>query len=205
MKRTALACIAIGASSVATAQTLPVTADAVFTFNDKEITISRSAVLPEESLDVVSRAYSACPAPCLSAMTAAPNVETFGELDVIEFLSGPVENGGGLLIDARQPEDRAATGFIPASINIPTTTVGPENPFRNEILMALGAEQFQGIFSFDGAMSLVIFDDGPATQDAPTFITDMLEAGYPPEKISYYRGGMQVWTTLGLTTQKGAQ
>lgn len=205
MKRTVLACIAIGTSSAAVAQTLPVTADAVFTFNGQEITISRSATLPADSFDVVSRAYSDCPAPCLSPMIVASDVATLGELDVIEFLSGPVEDGDGLLIDARLPADRQAGGFIPASVNIPSATVAPENPYRDEIFLALGVEQFQGIFSFDAALSLVVFDDGPATQDAPTFITDMVEAGYPPEKISYYRGGMQVWTTLGLTTQKGGQ
>jgi len=65
--------------------------------------------------------------------------------------------------------------------------------------MALGAEQFQGIFSFDDVLRLVIYDDGPATQEASAFITDMLDAGYPADKIAYYRGGMQVWATLGLT------
>ncbi len=202
MKRTVLACTAIGLSGVAAAQTLPVTADAVFMFNGEEITISRSATLPQDSFDIVSRAYSDCPSPCLSPMTVAPNVATLGELDVIDFLSGPVEDGEGLLIDARLPEDRAL-GYIPASVNIPSATVAPENPYRNEILAALGAEQFQGIFSFDGALSLVVFDDGPATQDAPIFIRDMLAAGYPADKINYYRGGMQVWSTLGLTTQGG--
>lgn len=27
----------------------------------------------------------------------------------------------------------------------------------------------------------------------------MIEAGYPAEKIHYYRGGMQVWRMLGLS------
>jgi len=102
------------------------------------------------------------------------------------------------------PDDRAV-GFIPASVNIPSATVSPLNPYRDEILMALGAEQFQGIFNFDDALTLVVFDGGPATQDAPALITDLLDAGYPTDKIAYYRGGMQVWTTLGLSTIEGAQ
>ncbi|WP_159453101.1 rhodanese-like domain-containing protein [Pseudooctadecabacter jejudonensis] len=191
-------------TSAAAAQSLPVTDDAVFTFNGQEITISRSSVLPDTSFDVVSRALSDCLQPCLSPMTAARNVATVGELDVIEFMSGPLENGDGLLVDARLPEDRSA-GYIPASVNIPSATVAETNPFRDEILMALGAEQYQGIFNFEGAMDLVVYDDGPATQDAPVFIQDMLAAGYPANKIHYYRGGMQVWTTLGLTTTRAAQ
>ena len=203
MKRTALACLFMTASTVCGAQTLPVTDDAVFTFNGQDITISRSANLPPAALDVVSRAASDCMSPCLSPMFAAPNVATIGELDVITFLSTEVEAGDGLLIDARLPVDRSA-GFIPASVNIPSATIAPSNPYRDEILMALGAEQFQGIFSFDDVLSLVIYDDGPATQEAPDFITDMIDAGYPPEKIAYYRGGMQVWASLGLTIDTAA-
>ncbi|SLN30127.1 Rhodanese-like domain protein [Pseudooctadecabacter jejudonensis] len=204
MKRASIACILTTVTSAAAAQSLPVTDDAVFTFNGQEITISRSSVLPDTSFDVVSRALSDCLQPCLSPMTAARNVATVGELDVIEFMSGPLENGDGLLVDARLPEDRSA-GYIPASVNIPSATVAETNPFRDEILMALGAEQYQGIFNFEGAMDLVVYDDGPATQDAPVFIQDMLAAGYPANKIHYYRGGMQVWTTLGLTTTRAAQ
>lgn len=204
MNRTVLACTLLGLPAICAAQTLPVTADAVFTFNGQEITISRQTTLDPSTLDVVSRAYSDCMAPCLSPMNVAPDVPTLGELDVIDFLSTQVEAGEGLLIDARLPANRAV-GFIPASVNIPTATIAPTNPYRDEILMALGAEQYQGIFNFDNALSLVVFDDGPATQDAPQFITALLDAGYPPAKIAYYRGGMQVWTTLGLTTLGATQ
>lgn len=204
MKRTVLACICGILTGSAWAQSLPVTPDAVFTFNGEEITISRSATLPQDSFDVVSRAFSDCPAPCLSPMTVAPGVATFGELDVITFLSNDVDGGTGLLVDARLPEDRH-TAFIPASVNIPSATVTPENPYRDDILQALGAAKFQNLISFDNAKTLVVFDDGPATQDAQIFILDMIAAGYPAEKINYYRGGMQMWTTLGLTTRREAE
>jgi hypothetical protein len=32
----------------------------------------------------------------------------------------------------------------------------------------------------------------------------MIEAGFPAEKIFYYRGGMQNWNMLGLTVIPGA-
>lgn len=204
MKRTVLACTLIGLSSVLTAETLPVTADAVFTFNGQEFVISRTSTVDPTAISAISQSNNNCLAPCLSPMSAAENVPTLGELDVIQFMSSQVASGDGLLIDARLPRDRA-TGFIPASVNIPAATVSSENPYRDEILMALGAEQFQGIFNFNDAISLVVFDGGPATQDAPKLIVDLLAAGYPTEKIAYYRGGMQVWTTLGLSTTEGAQ
>ena len=204
MNRTALACTLTGLSSALAADSLPVTADAVFTFNGQEFVISRTSTPNPTTLTAITHANSNCPAPRLSPMAVAENVPTLGELDVIQFMSAEVASGDGLLIDARLPADRAA-GFIPASVNIPAATVSPDNPYRDEILMALGAEQFQGIFNFNDVISLVVFDSGLATQDAPTLITDLLSAGYPADKIAYYRGGMQVWATLGLTTEGGAQ
>jgi rhodanese-related sulfurtransferase len=34
---------------------------------------------------------------------------------------------------------------------------------------------------------------------SPTAIRAMIAAGYPAEKIQYYRGGMQDWRILGLS------
>jgi hypothetical protein len=170
-------------STVCAAEILPVTANAVFSVNGQEFTISRVSTLEQTKISALIHSSATCIDPCLSPMTAAPNVPTLGELDVIEFLSTQVDSGDGLLIDARLPEDRALT-----------------NPYRNEILLALGAQHYEGVFSFTDAISLMVYDSGPATQDAATLIVDLLAAGYPPEKIGYYRGGMQVWTTLGLST-----
>ncbi|HCP81386.1 MAG TPA: sulfurtransferase [Octadecabacter sp.] len=204
MKRTALACTLMALSSASAAELLPVTADAVFTFNGQEFTISRASTIDETTITALSQTSATCPSPCLSPMVVARNVPTLGELDVIDFLSNQVESGEGLLIDARLPADRALV-FIPASVNIPAATLAPTNPYRDEILVALGAEQFQGVFDFSDVMSLVVFDAGPATQDAATLITDLLIAGYPAEKIGYYRGGMLVWSTSGLSTDATPQ
>ena len=199
MKRTALACTLMGLSTVCAADTLPVTANAVFTINGEEIVISRASTVDPSTLTALASVSSTCTAPCLSPMVVAQGVATFGEMEVIEFLSTTAEAGDGLLIDARLPDHRGL-GFIPASVNIPAATLAPTNPFRDEILMALGAEKLQGIFSFEDVMALTIFDGGPATSDAQTLITDLIEVGYPADKIFYYRGGMQVWATLGLST-----
>ncbi|MBU2992517.1 rhodanese-like domain-containing protein [Octadecabacter sp. 1_MG-2023] len=204
MNRTAFACTLIGLATVSAAETFPVTADAVFTFQGNEIVISRTSVVDPTTITALTQISATCATPCLSPMTVAENVATLGELDVIQFLSSQVETGDGLLVDARNPDQRTV-GIIPASVNIPATTVSPENPYRNEIIMALGAEQFEGIFDFSDVMTLVVFDAGPATNDAQTLISDLLGAGYPPDKIAYYRGGMQVWTTLGLTTAEPPQ
>tara|TARA_R110000787_G_scaffold22441_6_gene65214 strand:- start:139 stop:240 length:102 start_codon:yes stop_codon:yes gene_type:complete len=33
----------------------------------------------------------------------------------------------------------------------------------------------------------------------------MIEAGFPADKIYYYRGGMQSWNALGLTVVTGSE
>jgi rhodanese-related sulfurtransferase len=186
-------------STVGAAETLPVTANAVFTVNGQEFTITRVSALEQSSISALIQSSATCVASYLSPMSTAPNVPTLGELDVIEFLSTQVESGDGLLIDARLPED-SALGYIPTSVNIPTATLTPSNPYRDEILLALSAQHYQSVFSFTDAISLMVYDSGPATQDAAALIVDLLVASYPPEKIDYYRGGVQVWTTLGLST-----
>ncbi|WP_144055799.1 hypothetical protein [Octadecabacter arcticus] len=133
MKRTALACILMAFSTVCAAETLPVTANAVFSVNGQEFTISRVSTLEQTTISALIQLSPTCVAPCLSPMTAAPNIPTLGELDMIEFLSTQV-------------------------------------------------------------------DSGPATQDAAVLIVDLLAARYSSEKIGYYGGGIQVWTTLGLSS-----
>jgi len=91
------------------------------------------------------------------------------------------------------------------SVNIPALTLETTNPYRGDILVALGAQHYDGVFSFENALSLVIFDAGPASMDASELVTNLVNAGYPAERIGYYRGGMQVWASLGLSTLEIAQ
>ena len=55
----------------------------------------------------------------------------------------------------------------------------------------------------DAVREVVLFCNGPWCGQSPTAIRRMIEAGYPAEKISYYRWGMQGWRMLGLTVAGG--
>ncbi len=142
-----------------------------------------------------------CPPFCISPISAAPGVETVGEIEVVDFLQGSVSGGKGLLIDSRMP-DWFSKGTIPGAVNVPFATLEPNNPYRNEILKALGAQDTDGNWSFEEAKELLLFCNGPWCDQTPRAIRSLRQAGYPAEKIKFYRGGMQVWLLLGLTVRQ---
>jgi rhodanese-related sulfurtransferase len=55
-------------------------------------------------------------------------------------------------------------------------------------------------WDFTDAKELVVWCNGPACGQSPRAIRGLLGAGYPSDKIKYYRGGMQMWQLWGLTT-----
>lgn len=140
-----------------------------------------------------------CPPDCIQPVAPVRNIRAAGELEVLDFLAGPAAAGEGVVIDARLPEAHAA-GTIPGAVNVPWTTLDPQNSFRNDILVALGAVPLGGGgFDFAGAVPLVLFGDGPASDQAVRAIRFLREAGYPVDKLTYYRGGMRDWQMLGLS------
>lgn len=142
-----------------------------------------------------------CDPHCIAPQIVADGIETIVETDVLDFLLNGVAQSQGLLVDARMPTERSK-GFIPGSVSLPHETLGKNNEFRDDILKALGARAFEDVFNFADAQNLVVFDNGPSQNDAGLLIAHFMEAGYPPEKIRYYRGGMQVWSVVGLTVQE---
>jgi rhodanese-related sulfurtransferase len=142
-----------------------------------------------------------CPPFCIHPAKVAKGVETYEELEVIKFMQRDVKDGTGLVIDSRMPQ-WYRNGTIPGAINIPFTLVkkGAANPYLPKILQLLGAEKVNGKWNFEEAMDLLLFCNGPWCDQSPREIRGLLDAGYPASKLKYYRGGMQVWQLLGLTT-----
>ena len=142
-----------------------------------------------------------CPPFCIHPMQAAIGVETVGELELLDFLVKKVRTNRGLLVDARLPE-WYQRGTIPGAVNIPWTilSAGPDNPFTAKILRALDAVEENGEWDFRRALELLLFCNGPWCDQSPRAIKNLIALGYPPEKLHYYRGGMQVWQLLGMTT-----
>ena len=141
-----------------------------------------------------------CPPFCIHPISAAPGVETLGELEVIHFLMNEVKDGKGVLVDARMPEWYEAE-TIPGAVNIPFVVFNKSNPYMEKILLAMGATQTPGGgWNFDNARTLTLFCNGPWCDQSPRAIQGLLEVGYPAGKLKYYRDGMNLWRLMGLTT-----
>jgi len=130
-------------------------------------------------------------------------VRTVSELDVINFIKEDLSENEGLLVDARMPK-WYQNGTIPGSLNIPFSILsgGKENPYINQIFEIFGVEKENSKSDFSDAQTLLIFDNGPWCQQGVAAMKHLIRLGYPKEKILYYRGGLQFWKIVGLTTTK---
>jgi rhodanese-related sulfurtransferase len=151
-----------------------------------------------------------CPPFCIQPATLAPGVETIAELEMLDYLKRKTEGDDSIVVvDSRTP-DWVAKGTIPGAINIPWTSLNPAkgaDPISiGEILEGrFNARNLEGLWDFREARTLVMFCNGMWCGQSPNNIKNLLGFGYPADKIKWYRGGMQSWETLGLTTVKPAQ
>jgi rhodanese-related sulfurtransferase len=151
-------------------------------------------------VDDFSKTSRPCPPFCIHPMEAADGVQTFGEVELLNFLQNEVASKQGLLIDARMPSWYESE-TIPTSINIPFSVLTQASAKRERIIELLGGIKMKtGKYDFSDAKHLCIFCNGPWCDQSPRAIRGLIESGYPAEKLAYYRGGMQLWKLLGLTT-----
>ena len=139
-----------------------------------------------------------CPPDCVQPMQAAPGGQTLGALEVIGFLRAKVATEHGRVLDVRLPAEFAAT-HLPGAINVPFATLAAENPYRDDILQALGASKTAAGLNFGAAPLLVVYATGPGNDLAARAVRALVEGGYPIDKILYFRGGLQEWQQFGLT------
>jgi rhodanese-related sulfurtransferase len=138
-----------------------------------------------------ARTSRPCPEFCIQPHSPAPGVHTIGELELLDMLANPEVT----VVDSRTP-DWYAGGTIPGAVNMPYTEM-------TDRLAELGCEiDFDG-WDCENAQQVALFCNGLWCGQSPTAIRRMIEAGYPAERIHYYRGGMQSWRLLGLTVTGG--
>lgn len=165
-----------------------------------------------------------CPPFCIQPMNLGKGIETIGELEVINYAKKMSEGDKNiLLVDSRTP-DWVARGTIPSAINISWVKLTPRKGATTEGIMKVLIGQFgvklkkgkddmdvdeaiadgdtSTVFDFSNAKTLIMFCNGMWCGQSPASIAALIKFGYPSDKIKYYRGGIQDWKILGLTTVK---
>ena len=186
----------------------PIMMDAEVVHNGKKVKISRNKNNKNTVNPSFAKTSRPCPPFCIQPSTLAPGVETIGETEVIGYLQKIAAGDNTILVvDSRTP-DWVKKGTIPGSVNIPWTSLNPSkgaDPISiGEIMQnQFNVKESEGLWDFEDAKTLVMFCNGMWCGQSPNNIKNLLKFGYPAHKIKWYRGGMQDWEILGLTTVPG--
>jgi len=172
----------------------------------KLVTVQRNQDRTNTIHPKFQRTSRRCPPFCIQPMQVAEGVETIGELRMLDYLKRISEGDDSILvIDSRGP-DWLEYGTIPGSINIHYKKLNRRSAEDQEIARILekqfGVERTGEFWNYRWAKTLVFFCNGMWCGQSPTNIKSLLRIGYPPSKLKWYRGGMQSWETLGLTSVK---
>ncbi len=151
-----------------------------------------------------------CPPFCIQPTNpfAPAAVDTVSELDIIHAVrdSAEWEDASVLVVDARTP-GWVKKGTIPNSVNVPFTKLNSKALAKDPMAVVdvltdnFGVKDMDGVLNFDKAKTLYLFCNGSWCGQSPASIRALLTMGYPENKIKYYRGGMNAWKSLGLTTK----
>ena len=175
--------------------------------NGKDVTIQREQKKDATVIPAFAKTSRPCPPFCIQPAVLAPGVETIAEVEVLDYLKRMNDGDDSILvIDSRTP-DWVKRGTIPGAINIPWTTlnISKSDPFTivDTLEKHFNVTAQEDLYDFGNAKTLVMFCNGMWCGQSPNNIKSLLKIGYPSHKIKWYRGGMQDWAILGLTTVPG--
>lgn len=142
----------------------------------------------------------------IAPMKMDDKVETYGELEVLGFLEDMQDDKELLFVDSRKPQWYESVS-IPGAINVPFTYfTDPKNiKLKQEALIRFGVKSIEGGYEFTHAKTILFFCNGVWCRQSPQMIEALLALGYPPQKMKWYRGGMQSWLSLGMTSTRSPQ
>lgn len=133
----------------------------------------------------------------------SPKVETYGEVEVLEFIEKAKTDKNMMLVDSRT-ENWFFHETIPGAINVPYIYMKQSqypDEFK-EYLDILGVKIIGDKYDFKNAKEILLFCNGAWCGQSPESMKALIAIGYPEEKLKWYRGGMQSWLSLGFTTVK---
>ena len=130
-------------------------------------------------------------------------VETFGEVEVLDFIEKTKNDKTMMLVDSRT-ENWFFHETIPSAVNVPYIYM-KQSQYPDEFeeyLEILGVKKVNGKYDFSNAKTILMFCNGAWCGQSPESMKALTAIGYLEEKLKWYRGGMQSWLSLGLTTVK---
>ncbi|PHS71187.1 MAG: sulfurtransferase [Cycloclasticus sp.] len=201
----ALLCILSFSATAKPVNITPDVASVEITVDGKKVTISRN----QDNANLIDSNYAKtsrpCPPFCIRPIVLAPGVETIGELEILEYLKQLDSDKNLMVIDSRTP-DWVARGTIAGAVNIPWTKLDEKKGATELDIELIVVDEFgatkddNGKWDYSNAKTLVLFCNGMWCGQSPRNIMSLLALGYPAEKLKWYRGGMQTWNVLGLST-----
>lgn len=226
---TALTVVAGLALTVTTAQAKPVgigfkLSNVIVKHRGHPVKIMRNQNNKAVVIPAFAKTSRPCPPFCIQPISLGGGVQTIGELEVINYAKKMSDGDKSILVvDSRTP-DWVAKGTIPSAVNVSWVELTPKKGATTEGIIKVMTKQFgvklkagkddldvdeaiaagdtKSVFDFSGAKTLVMFCNGMWCGQSPASIAALRKFGYPTSKIKYYRGGMQDWAILGLTTVK---
>jgi rhodanese-related sulfurtransferase len=134
-----------------------------------------------------------------------PHVETYGELEVLDFIRHQAFEPEKYLLADTRGEEWFVQETIPSAIHISFRYIkDPEfdrAAFQNA-LKQMGVNYGRDGYDFSKAKTLLMFCNGSWCMQSPIAIKKLISWGYPTSKIKWYRGGMHEWKSLNMTTTK---
>ena len=167
--------------------------------NGEKFTIMRNQTAGNKISSLYDTTFRGAPQP----ISLAKGLETLGELEFIEYMKKAQTDENIAIIDSRKPGwfDRLR---IPGAVNVPFTNFDEKDTAIEMMEDEMGVVQNDdGTLDFSNAKTLALYCNGYWCGQTPGMVKNakfaLLKMGYPAEKIKYYRGGMQAWTSLGFT------
>jgi len=221
--------ISLSASSVSAKENKPVgitptLSSITVMHNGKATEIKRNPDNKNTVIPAFAKTSRPCPPFCIQPMSLGKGIQTIGEVEVINYADKMSKGDSNImLVDSRTP-DWVAKGTIPGAVNVSWVQLTPSKGATTEgiinvmtkqfgVKLASGKDAFDvdeaiadgdttKVFDFSGAKTLVMFCNGMWCGQSPASIAALRKFGYPADRIKYYRGGMQDWEILGLSTAK---
>ncbi|APW66433.1 sulfurtransferase [Poseidonibacter parvus] len=167
--------------------------------NDEKFTIMRNQSKTNKISPLYETTFRGAPQP----ISLADGLETLGELEFIEYMKKAQTDENIAIIDSRKPGWFAKLR-IPGAVNVPFTNFDEKDTAIEMMEDEMGVVQNDdGTLDFSKAKTLALYCNGYWCGQTPGMVKNaefaLLKMGYPVEKIKYYRGGMQAWTSLGFT------